>query len=117
LLTLYVLERWLARLAVSSYATMFVLKGGMLLAALDARRPTADADLLARQLSNDAAVVIESVRDVAKLTLPDDGVEFRTDTVTAESIRDGDPVLGNADHYDVPGVDRCRQAEARYQLR
>ena len=31
LLTLYVLERWLARLAVSPHADTFVLKGGLLL--------------------------------------------------------------------------------------
>ncbi|HUX70803.1 MAG TPA: nucleotidyl transferase AbiEii/AbiGii toxin family protein, partial [Cellulomonadaceae bacterium] len=32
LLTLYVVERWLARLADSRYAQDFILKGGMLLA-------------------------------------------------------------------------------------
>lgn len=37
LLTLYALERWLARLEASAYAGDFVLKGGMLLAALGAR--------------------------------------------------------------------------------
>ena len=46
LLTLYVVERWLARLAESPYRDQFVLKGGMLPAAFDARRPTADADAL-----------------------------------------------------------------------
>ena len=35
LLTLYVVDRWLARLAVSPYAEQFVLKGGILLAAFD----------------------------------------------------------------------------------
>lgn len=40
----------LARLAASPYAADFVLKGGMLLATLDARRPTADADLMATHL-------------------------------------------------------------------
>lgn len=49
LLTLYVLERWPARLTTSPHADMFVLKGGMLLAVLDARGPTADVDLLARR--------------------------------------------------------------------
>jgi hypothetical protein len=49
LLTLYVVERWLARLALSPYAEQFVLKGGILLAAFDARRPTADVDALARK--------------------------------------------------------------------
>ena len=48
LLTLYVVERWLARLALSPYAEQFVLKGGILLAAFDARRPTADVDALAQ---------------------------------------------------------------------
>jgi hypothetical protein len=45
LLTLYVLERFLARLVDSPHASQFVLKGGMLLAALSARRPTVDIDL------------------------------------------------------------------------
>jgi hypothetical protein len=45
-MTLYVVERWLARLSTSPYAYQFVIKGGMLLAAYDARRPTADLDAL-----------------------------------------------------------------------
>jgi hypothetical protein len=53
LLVLYALERFLARLSASPYADQFILKGGLLLAALDARRPTVDADFLARRLSND----------------------------------------------------------------
>lgn len=40
LLTLYVVERWLARLSASPHADKFVIKGGMLLAAYGARRPT-----------------------------------------------------------------------------
>jgi hypothetical protein len=63
--TLYVLERWLARLAASVHADEFVLKGGMLLAVFDARRPTADADLLARNLANDEETVIARVVAVA----------------------------------------------------
>jgi hypothetical protein len=35
LLTLYVVERWLARLTLSPYAEQFVLKGGILLADID----------------------------------------------------------------------------------
>jgi hypothetical protein len=62
LLTLYVVERWLARLAMSPDADMFVLKGGMLLAVLDARRPTADVDLLARRLPDDETTVLDCVR-------------------------------------------------------
>jgi hypothetical protein len=50
LLVLYVLERFLARLAASAYAHVFELKGGMLLAVWDARRATVDGDSLARNL-------------------------------------------------------------------
>jgi hypothetical protein len=89
------LERWLARLAVSPYADRFVLKGGMLLAVLDARRPTADADLLARETSSEEDVVIACVRDIAQTVVDDDdGVEFLVDTISAESIRDGDLYAG-----------------------
>lgn len=44
---LYGLEGFLRRLAASEDREAFVLKGGVLLAAYDARRPTRDADLLA----------------------------------------------------------------------
>lgn len=94
LLTLDVVERWLARLSVSPYRDRFVLKGGMLLAAFDARRPTADADILARQLSNDQDTVLAHVVEIARQPLPDDGVEFRTGTVTARVIRDDELYSG-----------------------
>lgn len=63
LLTPYVVERWLARLAGSRYAEDFVLKGGMLLAAFGRRRPTVDADTLARNIANDSAVVAAPVAE------------------------------------------------------
>lgn len=53
LFELYVHERFLARLAESRFADKFVLKGGMLLAVLDVRRGTRDADMLARDLASD----------------------------------------------------------------
>jgi hypothetical protein len=40
-----------ARLSTSDHASNFVLKGGVLLAAYDARRPTADLDTLARSIA------------------------------------------------------------------
>jgi len=51
LLVLYVLERFLYRVSVSDHRHRLVLKGGMLLAALDQRRPTRDVDLLALGLA------------------------------------------------------------------
>jgi hypothetical protein len=82
LLTLYVLERWLARLAVSRHARAFVLKGGLLLSVFDARRPTADADLLARNLANDQEAAIGRVREITEVILDeDDGLTYLPDTI------------------------------------
>ena len=95
LLTLYVLERWLARLAESRHASEFVLKGGVLLAVFEARRPTADADLLARNISNDEASVVARVIEIAEgVQDPDDGVRFLTGTAVARTIRDDDLYSG-----------------------
>ena len=44
LIQLYALECFLDRLVHSEFADTFILKGGILLAALDARRPTRDID-------------------------------------------------------------------------
>lgn len=46
LLVMYVLERFLARLAASAYQERLILKGGMLLAVWDARRATVDGDFI-----------------------------------------------------------------------
>lgn len=95
LLVLYALERFLARLAAGPYAGTFVLKGGMLLAALNARRATVDADLLATQLANDEATVLARVRDIASTTLEiDDGVRYDIETGRARSTRDSDHYTG-----------------------
>lgn len=99
LLTLYLVERWLARLAVSPYAEQFVLKGGILLAAFDARRPTADIDALARNFANDEATVLARIIAIAEQSIPDDGVEYRTQTVTSRVIRDEDLYSGCASRW------------------
>ncbi len=52
-MTRYVLERFLFRLAGSPHRDRLVLKGGMLLAVFDVRRPTRDVDLLARSMATD----------------------------------------------------------------
>jgi hypothetical protein len=88
LLTLYVVERWLARLGRSEYADDFVLKGGMLLAAFGQRRPTVDADALARNLARNSAAVAGRVAAIAALSDSGDGVDFLTDTVKTSVIRD-----------------------------
>lgn len=88
LLTMYVVERWLARLARSPYAQDFVLKGGMLLAAFGHRRPTVDADTLARNMAADEETAAGRVAEIARIPDPDDGVVFQPHTMTATRIRD-----------------------------
>ncbi|MFC4856440.1 nucleotidyl transferase AbiEii/AbiGii toxin family protein [Actinophytocola glycyrrhizae] len=112
LLTLYVLERWLARLAASRHVQAFVLKGGLLLSVFDARRPTADADLLARNLANDQETVIRRVREITAVTFDeDDGVIYLPDTITAQTIRD------DADYAGVRITMDCHLATATVKLK
>ncbi|HYI80898.1 MAG TPA: nucleotidyl transferase AbiEii/AbiGii toxin family protein [Thermoleophilaceae bacterium] len=87
-LTAYVVERWLARLSGSPHASQFVLKGGVLLAALGQRRPTVDADALAIGLAADADVVATRVAEIAAIEDPEDGVEYVIATLATQTIRD-----------------------------
>jgi hypothetical protein len=93
LIQLYALECFLDRLAHSAYADRFVLKGGVLLAALDARRPTRDIDFAALALENSTAKVLAIVREIAAVPLGD-GLVFYADNATAETIRDDDQYSG-----------------------
>ncbi|MGW3604362.1 nucleotidyl transferase AbiEii/AbiGii toxin family protein [Micromonospora sp. NPDC005161] len=89
----YALEGFLARLSKSAYADKLVLKGGVLLAAYAARRPTRDVDLQGRWISNSTDQVLEIVRSIAALHL-DDGLVFDTASASAETIRDDDVYAG-----------------------
>ena len=89
LLVFYVLERFLHRVSRSPYADRLVLKGGMLLAVLDARRSTRDADLLALELDSDEQRVGAWVREIASADI-DDGVVFAVDRLRSQQIRGGD---------------------------
>jgi hypothetical protein len=106
------MERWLARLAVSPHAQTFILKGGLLLAVFDARRPTADVDLLARNPASDQEAIIALVREIANVnTVEDDGVYYVIDTIAAQSIRD------DADYAGVRITMDCRISTATVKLK
>lgn len=95
LLQLYILEGFLARLSASSHVSSFVLKGGVLLAAFGARRPTRDVDLAALHLNNDADSVQAHISSVlACAPLREDGIEFDLSSLQARSIRDEDEYAG-----------------------
>lgn len=93
LLALYALEGFLVRLAGSTYTTDLVLKGGALLAAYGARRPTRDVDLQAGGMSNDSATVLDLVRGIAD-TAVEDGLVYDSVGAVAELIREEDEYAG-----------------------
>lgn len=101
LFQLYVLEGFLARLAVSDLRDRFVLKGGVLLAAFDSRRPTKDVDVAGLDVANDTEIVLDLVRDVLNVASPsNDGIEFIAQTATAQVIREDDDYPGVRVHVE-----------------
>lgn len=86
-LTLYALEGFLERLSRSRHRDRFVLKGGVLLAAFDERRPTRDVDLAGIELDNAIDRVTGVIVEIASIDV-DDGLVIATDQASADSIRD-----------------------------
>lgn len=93
LFQLYALEGFLARLSRSTLRDRLVLKGGMLLAAFEARRPTRDVDLLALHLPGEADAVRDMVVAIARAPV-DDGLSFDIDATRVSTIRDEDLYAG-----------------------
>jgi hypothetical protein len=83
----HTLESFLDRLTRTSHAGDFVLKGGVLLAAYGARRPTKDADANAISADVTAEHLAQVVRDIAAID-GDDGVVFDLDTINVQEIRE-----------------------------
>lgn len=88
LFELYIHERFLARLAESRFADKLVLKGGMLLAVLDVRRGTRDADMLARGMASDEPSLRAAINEIASIPMAD-GVEYDTAAISFATIREG----------------------------
>ena len=92
-LVLYALEGFLGRLSGSPEESMFVLKGGVLLAAYGSRRPTRDVDVQATSLDDDTDTVRAAIcRIVARAA--SDGLAYDIETARAETIRDGNAYTG-----------------------
>jgi len=71
------MERFLYRLSVSPHGGKFLLKGALLLTAWQAPipRPTMDIDLLGRR-SNEIDAILQIMKEVAQLDVPNDGIVF-----------------------------------------
>ena len=107
--TLYALEGFLARLAASENSADFVLKGGVLMAAFAARRPTRDIDLAASGFPNDIGGVVHRLRSIAMLGVGD-GLLFDAESIAGAAIRD------EADYAGVRVTLTAQLASARITL-
>ena len=87
LLQLAALEAFVDRLSESVRARDLVLKGGVLRAAYDARRPTKDVDLSARNVPNEPSAVARLVEEILEIHR-EDGWQFGS--AKAEVIRTHD---------------------------
>lgn len=79
----YIMERFLERISLSLYRNNFILKGGMLVAAvvgLDTRA-TMDIDTTVKSLNLSKENAIKIVQDIIAVDIPD-GVQFRITKVT-----------------------------------
>lgn len=83
----YVLERFLYRVSLSDYREKLILKGGLLLAVMDARRTTRDADLLAIDMNRELRIVVAVVSEVAAIEV-DDGIRFADAATRVDPIRE-----------------------------
>jgi hypothetical protein len=89
LLVVYAVEGFLRRLVASQYADNMTLKGGMLMAAMSARRMTKDGDLSMVGVGNDEAVVAAVVAEIVATELDvDDGLLFDADSIRTEVMRE-----------------------------
>lgn len=93
LLQLYALEGFLDRLTASQHAQHLILKGGVLLAAFDTRRPTRDIDFAAVDIDADLASLRGITNEILTISL-DDGLEFDLAATTIEPIREEDIYAG-----------------------
>ena len=104
----FIMERFLERIALSPYRNNFILKGGMLVAAvvgLDTRA-TMDIDTTVKSLNLSKENAVKIVQDIIEVDIPD-GVQFRIIKVT-----------DIMEEHDYPGIrfmleaslDKMRQA-------
>ena len=85
----YGIEGLLRRLAASKYASRFVLKGAMLLAAWreQPHRPTKDLDLLGYDASS-AGALMAVFQEICRVEVEPDGLVFDDQSIQVEAIRE-----------------------------
>lgn len=88
LLTKYTLERFLARLSQSEFRDEFILKGAMLFQIWSetSKRSTRDLDFLSFG-SNEIIDLIDKVKKICRIEIPEDGLTFELNEVIGEKIK------------------------------
>lgn len=107
----YMQERFLYRLAQSTYADSFVLKGGLLLYGVHhiGDRPTIDIDPLGRHIAT--SDVADVIREIVSVPLDvDDGVVFDPESVQAKRI------TGQTKYEGMRVLVDCYLEQARHKL-
>ena len=112
LLQHYGLERFLYRLAMTGHVEKLVLKGGLVMVALEGRRSrtTRDADFSSTEELTQQELA-EVVSDICSTSVADDGLDFSNLSVRSEQL---------PGHGDTPGVRlkfACRLGRAQVHLR
>jgi len=87
----FIQERFLYRLSVSKYSNYFILKGAVLFTAygIGSLRPTKDIDFLGVNISTDTVALVSVISEIAAIEF-DDGLNFQTEQLTNETIREGE---------------------------
>lgn len=88
LIVRYLHERFLYRFSKSDYRESFILKGGALLYAYEEfmPRPTIDIDFSGYHIDNSKENLLATFKSIVTEPIPEDGIEFLPDTMTAEEI-------------------------------
>lgn len=109
----YAAERFLYRLGASRHRQTFVLKGAVLFALWGGSlyRPTRDLDL-AGYTQDDPGTLVPIIQEICAVPCPEDGLEFRADTVRAEPIRNE----GDYHGFRVRLLATLEQAEVNMQI-
>ena len=106
----YMLERFLERLSKSDYKDKFILKGGMLIAALVGidNRATMDMDVTIKNYSISRDSLTKAISEICSKQIDDDVV---FSFVGIESVRDDDAMVGLelvSKQNMIPLSHRCR---------
>ena len=106
----YMHERLLFRLAMSTYAENFCLKGGVLLYVYsrEQTRPTLDIDFLGTNIPNEMEALKAAFQNICSMQDPSDAVTFDTGSILAEEIAGQDEYPGIR-LFVTAGLDTIRQ--------